>query len=150
MTDAAGLGHPDFEWHDIAKIWQTPGEGEDFFAQQLALPVEERAGVFELFAVPHDEAVALAGQIDQTMVDCVLALYRSATEVGREWASDFRDVPKPGVVVVATGDSLGSPERTTEAAERAGARVEVLDGVGHWWMLQDPDQGAEMLARCLG
>lgn len=150
VTDAAGLGHPDFEWHDIAKIWQTPGEGEDFFAQQLALPAEERAGVFELFAVPHDEAVALAGQIDQTMVDCVLALYRSATEVGREWASDFRDVPKPGVVVVATGDSLGSPERTTEAAERAGARVEVLDGVGHWWMLQDPDQGAEMLARCLG
>ena len=51
---------------------------------------------------------------------------------------------------MATGDSLGSPERTTEAAERAGARVEVLDGVGHWWMLQDPDQGAEMLARCLG
>ncbi len=32
-----------------------------------------------------------------------------------------------------------------EAAERAGAQVAVLEGVGHWWMLEDPARGAEAL-----
>ena len=31
------------------------------------------------------------------------------------------------------------------AAERAGAPVAVLDGLGHWWMLQDPARGAAVL-----
>ena len=36
VTDAAGVGDPGFEWHDFAKIWQTPQAGEDFWDQQLA------------------------------------------------------------------------------------------------------------------
>jgi hypothetical protein len=31
------------------------------------------------------------------------------------------------------------------AAVRAGARVAPLDGVGHWWMVQDPARGAAVL-----
>lgn len=146
-TDAAGLGHVDFEWHDLAKIWQKPVEGEDFWAQQLAQSPEERAAVFELFGVPHDGALALAKPIDETMVSCVLDLYRSATDVGGEWAPDFHDVPKPGLVIVAADDDLGSSERTLEAAHRAGAAVEVIDGVAHWWPLQDPTRGAAALNR---
>ena len=30
VTDAAGIGDVEFEWHDFAKIWQTPQAGEDF------------------------------------------------------------------------------------------------------------------------
>ena len=30
-TDAAGLGDPLFEWHELAKVWQTPGAGEAFW-----------------------------------------------------------------------------------------------------------------------
>lgn len=146
-TDAAGLGHPDFQWHDMAKLWQTPGDGEDFFAQQLAMPVEERAGVFVLFGVPHDDAVAMAAQMDETMASCILSLYRSATEVGREWGPEFQDVPKPGVVIIAADDPLGSAERNRAAAARAGAGLEVLEGVSHWWPLQDPARGAAALAR---
>ena len=36
VPDAAGLADPGFEWHDFAKIWQTPGDGEAFWEQQLA------------------------------------------------------------------------------------------------------------------
>ena len=53
VTDAAGLGDVDFEWHEFAKIWQTPGEGEDFFAQQLAQPVEERARCSDVRRAPR-------------------------------------------------------------------------------------------------
>src|SRR5205807_1076857 len=42
VSDAAGVGDESFEWHEFAKIWQTPGAGEEFFEQQLAAPAEGR------------------------------------------------------------------------------------------------------------
>jgi pimeloyl-ACP methyl ester carboxylesterase len=144
VTDAAGLGDLDFEWHEFAKIWQTPEAGEAFFASQLASSPEERAGVFEAFGVPHEDAMQMAG-LDQRMADCILALYRSATSVGKEWAPDFKDIPKPGMVVVPSDDPFLAEDLAQASAARAGARVFHLPGVGHWWMLQDPAKGAAML-----
>jgi pimeloyl-ACP methyl ester carboxylesterase len=144
VTDAAGLGDLNFEWHEFAKVWQTPDAGEEFFAAQLALSPEEQAGVFEAFGVPHEQAMKMAG-LDQTMADCILALYRSATNVGKEWAPDFKDIPAPGMVVVPGDDPFLADDLAQAAATRAGARVVHLPGVGHWWMLQDPPKGAAML-----
>jgi len=145
VTDAAALGSAAFEWHDFAKIWQTPGEGEDFFAGQLAATAEERGGVYELFGVPHDQAIIMGTWPDQTMVDCILALYRSATRVGIEWSPDFRDIPKPGTVLICSEDAFLDASSARSAAEAAGAPVVVLEGIGHWWMLQDPAAGAAAL-----
>lgn len=145
VCDAAGIGDVEFEWHDFAKIWQTPGEGEAFFEQQLAQPGEERGGVFEMFGVPHDEAVAMGGWSDPTMAASILALYRSAVDVGTEWGPDFEDIPKPGLVLLPTEDPFLSHEGAKRGAERAGARTAELEGLGHWWMLQDPARGAAEL-----
>lgn len=144
VCDAAGIGDLGFEWHDFAKLWQTPGAGEDFFASQLAASPQERAATFELFGVPTEHTTRLTG-VDQTMADCILALYRSATEVGKEWAPDFQDIPAPGAVVIPSDDPFLSEESARRAAAEAGARVIPLPGVGHWWMLQDPAGGAAIL-----
>jgi pimeloyl-ACP methyl ester carboxylesterase len=145
VTDAASLGDDGFEWHEFAKIWQTQGAGEDFFEQQLSQPAEERGAVFELFAVPHDQAVTMAGWTDGTMADCILALYRSAVDVGREWGPEFRDVPAPGLVIVPSEDPFLSGDLARSGAASAGAAVADLAGLGHWWMLQDPAKGAAAL-----
>jgi pimeloyl-ACP methyl ester carboxylesterase len=145
VTDAAGIGSPKFEWHDFAKIWQTPGEGEQFFEQQLALAPVERATVFEMWNVPHDEAVMMAGWADATMVECILALYRSAVDVGRQWGPDFRDIPRPGLVLVPTEDPFLSADAARDGAASAGAETMEMPGLGHWWMLQDPKAGAQVL-----
>jgi pimeloyl-ACP methyl ester carboxylesterase len=145
VTDAGAVGDDEFEWHEFAKIWQTPDEGEEFFKQQLALSTEDRASVFEMFGVPHDEALTLAGGLDQEMADSILALYRSAVDVGRQWAPDFHDMPAPGMIVVPSEDPFLSAELARKSADRAGATVTELDGLGHWWMLQDPARGASML-----
>ncbi len=144
VTDAAGIADPAFEWHEFAKIWQTPGAGEDYFERQLERSVEERAGVFERFGVSREQVVLIASP-DRAMADCILALYRSAVDVGREWAPEFRDVPQPGMVVVPCEDPFLSPERARAAAERSGAEVVDFVGLGHWWMLQDPARGAAAL-----
>jgi pimeloyl-ACP methyl ester carboxylesterase len=41
---------------------------------------------------------------------------------------------------------VGTDEQRRRAAARAGARVEVLDGLGHWWMTEDPERAAAMLS----
>jgi pimeloyl-ACP methyl ester carboxylesterase len=145
VTDAAALGSADFQWHDFAKIWQTPGEGEDFFAGQLAATQEERAGVYELFGVGHDESMIMATWPDQTMVDCILSLYRSAVDVGTEWSPDFHDIAPPGCVLICSDDAFLDESSARAAAQRAGAQVIELSGIGHWWMLQDPQAGATAL-----
>jgi pimeloyl-ACP methyl ester carboxylesterase len=145
VCDAAALGDVNFEGHDFAKIWQTPGEGEAYYEQQLATPADERGAVFELFGVPHDAAIALGRGVDQTMADCILALYRSAVDVGKEWAPDFHDIAPPGLIVVPSDDAFLAPDLSRNSAQRTGASVAELDGLGHWWMLQDPARGATVL-----
>lgn len=144
VTDAAAVGDVDFAWHEFARIWQTPGAGEEFFEQQLAVPAEQRAGLFEQFGVPRERAVAMT-RVDRTMADCILALYRSAVDVGREWGPEFRAVPAPGLVVVPSDDPFLPADRARTAAAAAGAKVAELPGLGHWWMLQDPARGAAVL-----
>ena len=144
-SDAVGIATEGFAWHDLARIWQTPGDGEAFFDQQLALGVDERAAGFEVFGVPHDDARALAARVDPTMAGCILALYRSAVDVGREWAPAFRAVAAPGLALVAPDDPFGLVEGTQAAAEQAGCATATLAGCGHWWMLQDPGGAAAVL-----
>jgi pimeloyl-ACP methyl ester carboxylesterase len=98
-----------------------------------------------MFGVPSAEAVALAGAIDRTMADCILALYRSAVNVGQEWGPDFRDVPAPGMVLLPSEDPFLSADGARSAANEAGAQVTELPGLGHWWMVQDPAKGAAVL-----
>jgi pimeloyl-ACP methyl ester carboxylesterase len=145
VTDAAGIGDVTFEWHDFAKIWQTPGEGEQFFEQQAAATPEERGSVFEMFGIPADRAVALASWGDEVMSQCILDLYRSAVDVGKEWGPAFRDIPKPGLVIVPSDDPFLAAEAAEAAAHNAGASLATLEGIGHWWMLQDPVRGAQTL-----
>jgi len=89
--------------------------------------------------------MAMGAAIDATMAGCILDLYRSATSVQDDWGPDFVDIPKPGMVVVPGDDPFLNAEGATRAAQRAGAQTARLDGVGHWWMAQDPAAAAALL-----
>jgi len=53
---------------------------------------------------------------------------------------------RSGLVIIATEDHLtGGEALARRTAERAGAQMGILEGLGHWWMCQDPKQGAEMI-----
>jgi pimeloyl-ACP methyl ester carboxylesterase len=146
-ADVANIGHPDYEWHDFAKIWQSP-EGEAFFETQNATPADQRAPVFEAMGVPHDDALAMAEKGDKTMGECILGLYRSATpNVYGAWGSEFRPTSAPGLVIVPTEDPFGDEAKATEVAGTLGAGVARLEGLGHWWPVQDPAASVEALTR---
>jgi pimeloyl-ACP methyl ester carboxylesterase len=149
-SDIVGVLDPDYVWHDLAQVWQTPGEGEQLVETMLGGTVEERAERMATFGIPLDIAALMAPAQGPEMGRAILSLYRSArqpamAEAGRALQNA---AARPGLSLLATEDSyVGSDELRRRAAERAGARTEVLEGLGHWWMLQDPARGAAVLDR---
>ncbi len=146
-TDIAGAADPDYEWHDMAKVWQSP-EGEAAVEMMSALPVDQRAAAFVGVGMTEEAARSCAEAAGPEMGRCILTLYRSAaqpamTEWGRELEAAER---RPALVIIASEDPYtGGPELARRSAQRFGAEVAVLDGLGHWWMLQDPAAGAVAL-----
>lgn len=149
VTDIAGAADPDYVWHDLAQVWQRPGDGEAFVEAMASMPLDERVAGFVAAGMTEAAAGACAeAAASPEMGRCILALYRSAAQPqmtvwGRELEAAER---RPGLVVIATDDQFtGGEVLARRSAERFGADVAVLDGLGHWWMLQDPEQSAAVL-----
>jgi pimeloyl-ACP methyl ester carboxylesterase len=152
-SDAVGLFHPGYTWHDMARVWQTPGEGEATVEAMAALPTEDAVAGFEAIGIPRAQAAAFVEAIDDTFGASVLSLYRSATaEKLAPWrAAVGQASARPGLAVRATDDPyVGDDRLVAEAAGLTGAELAVLEGCGHWWMLQDPDRAAELLTGWFG
>jgi pimeloyl-ACP methyl ester carboxylesterase len=147
-SDVLGILHPDYVWHDMAQVWQTPDAGEELVEMMIGGSVEDRVPQLTMLGIPEGVATELAGAQGPEMGRAILALYRSATqpamaEAGRSLGNA---AARPGLSLLATEDTyVGSDDLRRDAAARAGARTAVLDGLGHWWMLQDPARGAQAL-----
>jgi pimeloyl-ACP methyl ester carboxylesterase len=146
VVDVANVFHRDYVWHEFAQLWQTPGQGEEFMDSQLGVTGDERGEVFIGFGVPEAEARELGQALDYTMSRAILDLYRSAVpNAAKDWGADIKQSSAPGLLVVPTEDPFGDETLSRELAQQVGASVERLDGLGHWWMLQDPDRAADLL-----
>ena len=66
--------------------------------------------------VPHDDAREAGAQLDETMKQCILRLYRSAVHAGRDWLPELARV-----------------------------RFALLANCSHWWQLERPDAVAAEL-----
>jgi pimeloyl-ACP methyl ester carboxylesterase len=142
-TWACGSGplDTDYVWHDTAKIWQTPGAGEQLMQGMTA---DVMAGVLAQQGLDAAYARAVAEKIDDTMKDCILKLYRSATKVAEDWPMLSAPAP-PGLVIVGADDPYVPPVFGQRLAERTGARFVALDGCSHWWPHQRAAEAAALL-----
>ena len=143
-TDAVASFHPDYVWHDFARLWQTPAEGEAFYETYDAMPPEDQAAMLTASGVPEAFAPEMA-RPDKTMEKCILDLYRSATDVYGDWGKNLGRVPIPGLVLLPPNDTFAEIPLAQDVANTLGARAETLDGLGHWWMLEDPTRAASHL-----
>ncbi|GAA4676404.1 alpha/beta fold hydrolase [Pseudonocardia yuanmonensis] len=147
-SDVVGIFDPDYVWHELAQAWQQEGVGEEAVAGMLAAGPEARAARMAGFGMDPRVAERLAAAFGEAMADAILRLYRSAAQpVMAELGADLEKAAvRPGLALLPTEDHMvGTEEQRHRAAARAGARVEVLAGLGHWWMTQDPRRGAAVL-----
>ncbi len=150
VSDAVGLFDPDYVWHDLAQVWQTPGDGEELADTMMGGTVEDRAEQMAALGIPLEIGTPIAEAQGAEMGRAILALYRSARQPAMAEAGRALETAaaRPGLSILATGDPyIGSEETRQRAAARAGARTEVLEGLGHWWMVQDPARSAAALTR---
>lgn len=149
-SDVVGMYDDAYTWHELAVIWQTPGVGEGAVAAMVESEPHDRAAHLMSLGMPADIAAHVAKAQDAAMGTALLGLYRSApnsvlTELRRDLG---RAAARPGLAIRASEDPyVGTEAMTNRAAAAAGATTGVLTGVGHWWMLEDPSAGAELLSR---
>ena len=122
--------------------------GEQAVAQMLGMPAKARAERYESLGMTSAIAQKVAAGANGDLGRAILALYRSAVQpVMRDLGTSLpRAAAKPGLALIATEDFYcGGEKLARRSAERAGAKVAVLEGAGHWWMCQQPRQGAEAI-----
>jgi pimeloyl-ACP methyl ester carboxylesterase len=149
-VDTGGSFAPGYAFPDVCHVWQTPGAGEAAIAAWLDLGVPGRTTVNVSLGMTAAVAGELAAAFDESMGRCILALYRSVPEeVLAQWGRRSSAASaRPGLVVIPTEDShTGGEARHRWFAAQASAKVTVLQGLGHWWMLQDPASAADELRR---
>ncbi|MEO6651655.1 MAG: alpha/beta hydrolase [Ilumatobacteraceae bacterium] len=153
VTDIAGTADSRYQWHDMATVWQTPGDGEAFVEAMATTPIDDRTARLVGAGMTEVEARSCAEANDADMGACILTLYRSAVQPRMTlWGDQFAELDDgpSTLVVVATDDHYtGGPDMARRVAERWGAAVAELDGLGHWWMMQDPARAAEALGAFL-
>lgn len=143
-TVAGGNGpiSKDYEWHPLAKTWQTPQAGERFMRE---LSTDALTGILRTSGVNKETAKNSAERVDDRMKNCVLKLYRSAVHVGEEWQPGLRGIRSPALSFWGKNDRECPVRFAHQMAENVpGARAVELDS-GHWVPLEKPRELAALL-----
>lgn len=150
VSDIVGVFDAEYVWPEAAQAWRTPGKGERLVESMLGGTVQDRTAIWAGM-LGEDIATSMAHVQGPAMGRATLALYRSAGEPGEmaEVGGGLeRARVRPGLSLLVTGDPyVGTDEIRRRAAARAGARTEVLEGLGHWWMVDNPEHSAAVLTR---
>ena len=143
-TWAAGSGpvSAGYEWHPLAKVWQTPEKGEQWM---LELDPAKFSQQLQEFGIPSAMAREMASRVDERMKQAILPLYRSALHVGEQWQPDLGKVSSPGLVFWGEQDEACPIGFADELARDTRAERVLKLNCGHWTPVQKPKEVAEAL-----
>jgi pimeloyl-ACP methyl ester carboxylesterase len=97
--------------------------------------------------VPADVALDVVSHIDARMKTCILALYRSAVNVGEEWEADAAKITRPALILWGREDPFVAPQFAERLAARVRGRLHFFEGCAHFWPHERPQETAEVLER---
>jgi pimeloyl-ACP methyl ester carboxylesterase len=143
-TVAAGNGpiSRDYEWHELAKTWQTPVEGEEFMQK---LDTQALSNTLEALGVPPHAAISVAERLDDRMKDCILKLYRSAVHVGEDWQPALSNIKCPSMIFWGRDDKECPVSFAHQmATQLSNGYAKELD-CRHWVPLEKPKELAMLL-----
>ena len=136
-----------YRWHRFARIWRTPVLGELFLATGTR-------GAFHVLA-GRENARLSREQLDRiydafrpwATKRAILKLYRATPEklLGAH-VDDMRTLDRPALVVWGTQDPYLPVILATRQREAfPSARVELIEGGGHWVIREDPEAVASLV-----
>ena len=149
-TLAVGSGPLDveYEWHALAQAMQTAEVGEQVMAKLVETAPEDLAAGLAAGGAGPELAAIQARHIDARMAGCILALYRSAIDVGAEWQPAVAAMaPHPAMVFHGADDAFVPVEIARRLAERIDAELIVYPDTGHWWAWERAQDAGAALTR---
>ena len=140
-SDVVGLFDAEYVWHDLAQVWQTPGTGEQLVDTMLGGTVEDRAAQLAGLGLPRDIATSVAaaqaprwGGRSCSCTDRPHSRFSPRPDAASKRPLPGRACPfsprriRTWGLMTCVGGRRGRPARAPE----------VFQGLGHWWMVQDP------------
>ena len=131
----------DYVWHDMAQMWQMPEVGEQIMdalvGDALVVALSDELGT--------EHATIVANNVDDTMKDCILRLYRSAAGGFAEWHDAVDAIDRPGLVLWGADDPYVTADFAERLARRTHARLEIFADTAHWWPVTKPAESAAAL-----
>jgi pimeloyl-ACP methyl ester carboxylesterase len=153
VVDNAGAFHPEAEPGELALLAPSPEQALRRLVQAPAGSPDSMVGHLRLLGVPITQASAMGSALNATMAGCAVDFHRSTFpnvragwKVQPEW--DAPEQPPRlarGLVVMPGADPYGAQTLAREVAAELGADARALDGLGHFWMLEDPGRAADLL-----
>ena len=131
-----------YQWHQWAKIWQTPGAGEQWMK---SLNIEEFGRILGGLGVPSSLVGETFDRIDATMKECILRLYRSAVHLGTEWEPGLAQVTAPALVFWGREDQPTPVTFADELGKALHAKRILKVQSNHYTILQQPEEIASAL-----
>jgi pimeloyl-ACP methyl ester carboxylesterase len=135
---------PGYRWHPVARAWRRPLVGELFMGTSTKWGMRRLARAQK--SVPEELIDGFVDQVwehfDHGTQRAILKLYRSAPEDVLARAGErLGDITAPALIVWGANDHYLPTEFAHAHAEALGgeARVEIVDGAGHWPWLDRPE-----------
>lgn len=133
---------PDYRWHRLARIWQTPLLGELVMARTK--PSAMAAALIQ-GGLPAEIAQHEGEALTKTMRQCILRLYRSAKTAGSEWAPALDNLPANGMIYWGEKDPYVSVEIAKQFSHRQHVPLHIEEGAGHWAIAERADNFSGVL-----
>lgn len=141
---ANALPHPEYKWHRMARMWQTPVLGELVMA---AARKEALCKGLHAAGIPADLASKEASHWSPHMRKAILKLYRSAKTAGSEWWPNTENLPERGLVFWGVDDPYVPTWVADKFCEATGAALQKQENTGHWSIIERADVLAKSLQR---
>jgi pimeloyl-ACP methyl ester carboxylesterase len=142
---AAGNAPIDPHWplHNLWRAWMIPGKGEAVADALVNSPTMRDSLVRMGFSQDDADHNAFVYPGNSRRV---MELYRSAPNIGTEWAEDLARIIVPSMLIWGEKDLVVPVEIGRRMATRIGAEFVTLDA-GHFWPYQAPEQAVAYLER---
>jgi pimeloyl-ACP methyl ester carboxylesterase len=137
---------PGYHWHYLAKIWRTPVVGEIFNATTTRFGFRALLKHGNPRGMPEPFVDRMYDDLDRGTKRAILKLYRATNDLDglAGWvARTLQPLNRPALVVWGKHDPylpVAYAERQRQVFPEA--KIEILEGSGHWPFADDPERFA--------
>ena len=140
----------DYIPHPLAVVWATPGAGELQMASTTRSTWQANMRATNPPSMPDSFINRVYDDYDRATRCAALRYYRSSSQtfmtLGRDQAAALKPLNLPALVIWGRQDPFIPPDQAQKQREAfPRARIEILDGSGHWAHVDNPKRVRELV-----